>query len=129
MVSPDENSHRGCIGPLTRLRSAVATSWNSCLFDVGATRIHPQASLPWIPASDGICYGVEINLEPTARDRHVYSSVGLAPIGMRPIMLGLRDYMGAARRHGDLGNDPIRTSPHVPLRRSVVWERHGYHKS
>lgn len=42
---------------------------------------------------DGVTYGVEIELEPIARDRRVYSSVAFKPIDIRPIVPNLEDYM------------------------------------
>lgn len=44
-------------------------------------------------ASDGISYGIEIELRPTARDGHVYSSVSFTPIDVRPMVSSLDEYM------------------------------------
>jgi hypothetical protein len=57
---------------------------------------------------DGISYGVEIELRPTARDARVYRSVSFTPIDVRPMVADLDEYMEElASRH----ENPIMIHP------------------
>lgn len=59
-------------------------------------------------AGDGISYGVEVELEPTAHDALVYSSVSFTPIDLRPIVSDLNEYMNelASRYEHPIMIDP-----------------------
>lgn len=82
--------------PLEEYDAAQAHAENAGRYDGKADELDVVGQAVLRAATEGkprMLYGVEIELQPSARDARVYCSVSFSPIDVRPMVPDLNEYM------------------------------------